>query len=228
LDDARWLALYIKRNLLKSLETQRLQSHRPNQLKNNIVDCKAMDQTLISFEPSEGAMPTKDISLLDNRNIFDEKGFKSHLKAKFAELLRVGYLLIENDVADELDHASAFNEAQTSHLPALSKITSSSDMASAIEMITKLPAPSDITNEALSSQFIACVNMVNELARQLSEIQQKPALDFASISSAEVFSRSSRTSLFQALEVHDEVKTKLNSKLSEGSVTKSKYFSLQN
>jgi integrase len=192
LDDARWLAIYIKRNLLKALETQKPAHASSHQLDNDIVDCKS---------------------------------FKSHIKAKFSELLRVGCLLIEHDVADEKAQVSAFNDAHTAQVPVLQSITSDSDIEPAR---TKPPTQSDITNEALSSQLIASVNMVNELTRQLSETHQKYASAYSISSPADAFSMFSQTSPIQDVELYEKEKNKKSNKLSENSVTPIRYFSLQN
>jgi site-specific recombinase XerD len=146
LDDARWLAIYIRRDLVKFFRSLGSYDYRSESVNHN------------------GAQ-----SAISGLNVLDTGDFMFRLKARFSELLRMATLIIEHGHMKESNDFSAFTRSQTGSLEALSQAYSSEDMSAGVDKtITGIPKNAQSTTEPLNAQFLACIDMINTLASKLS------------------------------------------------------------
>jgi hypothetical protein len=154
-DDAKWLAFYIKRNLMKEISMECFSN-------NTVKSVVSLGDTLNSVEHELQHEPS-------NSNA----QFKALLRQRFAELLKVGKLMLEHglDQSDNLQKPLSEEDMQTLKTHSEQLVTPSEQLA----MLETVSNDRVDVNIDLEHKYLDYRDMVNALTHQLDELKTQLA-----------------------------------------------------
>lgn len=195
-DDARWLAMYIKRNLIKEGNMEGI-----NTFENSATSLQA--------QGSKQANLVDDSKMNDLVSIHKHAAFREHLKKKFNQLLNAGKHLLEFGIGD--GDSSYFSPLTSSHKSTLrsdlEQVACSDEQQASLNWVNDKDATL-LTGE--SRQYAEYVGMLDALVEKMSTLQSQ--VDSYTSSFETIPTTNSELANFSlAMAQHKSVKDKLES-----------------
>jgi integrase len=154
-DDAKWLAFYIKRNLMKEISMECFSN-------NTVKSVVSLGDTLNSVD-----------HLLQHEPSNSNAQFKALLRGRFAELLKVGKLMLEHglDQYDDLQKPLSDEHMQTLRTHS-EQLVSPSEQLAMLETVSNKHVDVNIDSQ---HKYLDYRKMVNALTHQLDELKTQLA-----------------------------------------------------
>ena len=228
-DDARWLALYIKRNLLKDIDMECIQSCSSDEIGLNTLNNDNVAKVSVCYRMGDGEGNTAILPAIEPDDVYQSAYFKRLLKAKFVELLKVGKSQIEFGLGSELIVNKPFSETEHAMLgEKIHVISNEHERGSLVRQVTKAKHSKDFSEERLNGRYIESLNMLNALVKQLNDKQRKfEAFEDKREEVNPVSSIHSHLELLNVLKSHKNVQEKLQKETSKNQSMDTKFYALK-
>ncbi|WP_158768817.1 hypothetical protein [Paraglaciecola sp. L1A13] len=222
-DDARWLALYIKRNLMRELHMESSESHITK------VRLNSDNPGQLSCFTTDGSDAPKPLPpFLDLHDDLRAAKFRVALRKKFEMLLKAGKIHIESGIGRELTRYQQGSDSDFKNLTARLDFHSNiSERKHLVSRVTQTEIPLALPVDTLNSQYLECVKMLNALVTQLNELQKKSESYEYINEINESFSHAPQIELLHALSLHKEMQDKLHGKCQKELAQEASFYSIK-
>ncbi len=150
-DDAKWLAFYIKRQLMKEMSMD------------------SFSHNTVKFAMPLGEKFNSRAPLLHHETASSNAQFKTLLREKFAALLKVGKLMLENGFGQNAELQTSLSDEQMLALGSESEqFASVSEQSAMLKMISTNSV--DLTIDP-KRKYLDYREMINAFTKQLGELQ---------------------------------------------------------